>query len=74
MSYVIKNMSTNRPLVCTLGDGKTLRLFPGKEETVSDKQYTEYLKTLADKKLLTVKEVVPKTTPKKSSAEKAVDK
>lgn len=74
MSYVIKNMSTNRPLVCTLGDGKTLRLFPGKEETVSDKQYTEYLKTLADKKLLTVKEVVQKTTPKKSSAEKAVDK
>ena len=36
MSYVIKNMSTNRPLVCTLGDGKTLRLFPGKEETISD--------------------------------------
>lgn len=46
MSYIIKNMSINRPIVCTLGDGKTLRLFPGKEKQISDKQYTGYLKNL----------------------------
>lgn len=73
MSYTIKNMSTNRPIVCTLGDGKTLRLFPGKERQISDKQYTEYLKSLSERELLMVKEVVEKKTPKKSTVEKTVD-
>lgn len=73
MSYIIKNMSTNRPIVCTLGDGNTLRLFPGKERQISDKQYTEYLKSLSERELLMVKEVVEKKTPKKSTVEKTVD-
>lgn len=73
MSYTIKNMSANRPIVCTLGDGKTLRLFPGKERQISDKQYTEYLKSLSERELLMVKEVVEKKTPKKSTVEKTVD-
>lgn len=73
MSYIIKNMSTNRPIVCTLGDGKTLRLFPGKEKQISDKQYTGYLKNLSEQELLTVREVVKRKTPKKPTVEKTVD-
>lgn len=73
MSYIIKNMSINRPIVCTLGDGKTLRLFPGKEKQLSDKQYTGYLKNLSEQELLTVREVVERKTPKKSTVEKTVD-
>lgn len=73
MSYIIKNMSTNRPIVCTLGDGKTLRLFPGREKQISDKQYTGYLKNLSEQELLTVREVVEKKTPKKPTVEKTVD-
>lgn len=73
MSYIIKNMSTNRPIVCTLGDGKTLRLFPGKEKQISDKQYTGYLKNLSEQELLTVREVVERKTPKKPTVEKTVD-
>lgn len=73
MSYIIKNMSTNRPVVCTLGDGKTLRLFPGREKQISDKQYTGYLKNLSEQELLTVREVVEKKTPKKPTVEKTVD-
>lgn len=73
MSYIIKNMSTNRPIVCTLGDGKTLRLFPGREKQISDKQYTGYLKNLSEQELLTVREVVERKTPKKLTVEKTVD-
>lgn len=73
MSYIIKNMSTNRPIVCTLGDGKTLRLFPGKEKQISDKQYTGYLKNLSEQELLTVREIVERKTPKKPTVEKTVD-
>lgn len=73
MSYIIKNMSINRPIVCTLGDGKTLRLFPGKEKQISDKQYTGYLKNLSEQELLTVREVVERKTPKKPTVEKTVD-
>lgn len=73
MSYIIKNMSTNRPIVCTLGDGKTLRLFPGREKQISDKQYTGYLKNLSEQELLTVREVVERKTPKKPTVEKTVD-
>lgn len=73
MSYIIKNMSINRPIVCTLGDGKTLRLFPGKEKQISDKQYTGYLKNLSEQELLTVREVVERKTPKKFTVEKTVD-
>lgn len=73
MSYIIKNMSTNRPIVCTLGDGKTLRLFPGREKQISDKQYTRYLKNLSEQELLTVREVVERKTPKKPTVEKTVD-
>lgn len=74
MSYIIKNMSINRPIVCTLGDGKTLRLFPGKEKQISDKQYTGYLKNLSEQELLTVREVVErKTAKKKPTVEKTVD-
>lgn len=73
MSYIIKNMSTNRPIVCTLGDGKTLRLFPGREKQISDRQYTGYLKNLSEQELLTVREVVERKTPKKPTVEKTVD-
>ena len=73
MSYIIKNMSINRPIVCTLGDGKTLRLFPGKEKQISDKQYTGYLKNLSEQELLTVREVVERRTAKKPTVEKTVD-
>lgn len=73
MSYIIKNMSTNRPIVCTLGDGNTLRLFPGREKQISDKQYTGYLKNLSEQELLTVREVVERKTPKKPTVEKTVD-
>jgi hypothetical protein len=73
MSYIIKNMSTNRPIVCTLGDGKTLRLFPQKEQNISEEQYTDYLKNLSVKGLLTVKEVVSKKTPKKSTVKETVE-
>lgn len=73
MSYIIKNMSINRPIVCTLGDVKTLRLFPGKEKQISDKQYTGYLKNLSEQGLLTVREVVERKTAKKPTVEKTVD-
>lgn len=73
MSYIIKNMSINRPIVCTLGDGKTLRLFPGKEKQISDKQYTGYLKNLSEQELLTAREVVERKTAKKTTVEKTVD-
>lgn len=73
MSYIIKNMSINRLIVCTLGDGKTLRLFPGKEKQISDKQYTGYLKNLSEQELLTVREVVERKTAKKTTVEKTVD-
>lgn len=73
MSYIIKNMSINRPIICTLGDGKTLRLFPGKEKQISDKQYTGYLKNLSEQELLTVREVVERKTAKKTTVEKTVD-
>lgn len=73
--YVIKNVSANRLIVCTLGDNSTLRLFPGKEVTLSEGQCTNYLKTLsADTKLLTMKKVADKPPiRKKSSTEKVVE-
>ena len=57
----------------TLGDGKTLRLYPGKEIQISDKQYTGYLKNLSEQELLTVREVVEMKTAKKPTVEKTVD-
>lgn len=73
--YVIKNVSTNRPIVCTLGDKSTLRLFPGKEVNLTEEQCTNYLKGLsADTKLLTIKTVNEKPpVRKKSTAKEAVD-
>ena len=66
-------MSINRHIVLTLGDGKTLRLYPGKEIQISDKQYTGYLKNLSEQELLTVREVVERKTAKKPTVEKTVD-
>lgn len=71
--YVIKNVSTNRPIVCTLGDNSTLRLFPGNEVSLTEEQCTNYLKTLsADTKLLTMKNVAERAMRKKSTTTKEV--
>lgn len=67
--FIIKNVTTNRPLVCTLGDNTTLRLFPGKEVTLTDKQCTGYIKSLVSVKILTLREVSDsiKSVKKKST-------
>ena len=65
MGYVLKNISTNRPIVCTLGDGETLRLFPSEEKQIDNNQYIDYFKTLSKKEILMVKETTPKELPEK---------
>lgn len=71
--YIIKNVTTNRPLVCTLGDKSTLRLFPGKEVTLTDKQCTDYIKSLVSLKILTLREVSDTKSAKKKPTAKAVE-
>lgn len=48
--FAVKNVSTNRKLVCTLADKTTLRLFPGQSVSLKDSQVTPYLETLAKSK------------------------
>ena len=48
--FAVKNISTNRKLVCTLADKTTLRLFPGQSVSLKDSQVTPYLETLAKSK------------------------
>lgn len=74
MPYLIKNMSRNRPLVCTLGDGTTLRLFPLKEVTLNSKQYTKYFEQLSTKKLVTVTEVQTKKSTVSKKLKTTVEK
>lgn len=45
--YAVKNISTNRKLVCTLSDGSTLRLYPGQKVELKDNQVTRYLENLS---------------------------
>lgn len=72
MSYfVIKNLSRNRPLVFTLKDGTTLRLFPMKETTISAKQYINHLNSLVDSGLIMIEEVESKK--KKTTENSQVD-
>lgn len=57
MSYLVKNVSVNRPIVCTLKDKSTLRLGPGQSETISEGNVTRYLTELAENtklRLLTI--------------------
>lgn len=65
MAYLIKNISTNRPIVCTLPDGETFRLNVGEQKTVKDSQFNDYLKGLSDKHLILVRKVEQKKTTKK---------
>lgn len=44
---IVKNISTNRSVVCTLADGTSLRLLPKREVTIKDSQVTDYLKSLS---------------------------
>ena len=48
--FAVKNVSTNRKLVCTLADKTTVRLFPGQSVSLKDSQVTPYLETLAKSK------------------------
>lgn len=48
--FAVKNISTNRKLVCTLADKTTLRLFPGQSVSLKDSQVTPYLEQLSQSK------------------------
>ena len=48
--FAVKNVSTNRKLVCTLADKTTLRLFPGQSVSLKDSQVTPYLEQLSQSK------------------------
>ena len=48
--FAVRNVSTNRKLVCTLADKTTLRLFPGQSVSLKDSQVTPYLEQLSQSK------------------------
>lgn len=48
--YLVKNISTNRGIVCTLKDGSTLRLLPKQQETLKDNQVTDHLLNMSKTK------------------------
>ena len=74
--FAVKNVSTNRKLVCTLADKTTLRLFPGQSVSLKDSQVTPYLEQLSQSKFrIVVLEHSPdKKAEKKQSTKTATTK
>lgn len=70
MSYVLKNISVNRPLVFTLKDKETtLRLAPGEEKTIPGEQMTEYIHDLGGNEKLHVLSITEVVTVGKKDKE-----
>lgn len=67
--YKVKNMSTNRKIVCTLKDGSTLRLLPKVEKNLKDNQVTDYLISLSSKGIVMLNHIQDKKPAKKSVTE-----
>jgi hypothetical protein len=65
--FAVKNVSTNRKLVCTLADKTTLRLFPGQSVSLKDSQVTPYLEQLSQSK---IRIVVLEHSPDKKAEKK----
>lgn len=75
MSYVLKNVSVNRSIICTLKDGSTLRLFPKGSVTLKDSQLTKHLEEVAGEgKLLTITAEVERKVTKKSTEKEVGEK
>lgn len=72
--FAVKNVSTNRKLVCTLADKTTLRLFPGQSVSLKDSQVTPYLETLAKSKfrVITLQHSPDKKAEKKQPTKTAI--
>ena len=49
--YLLKNVSKNQKIVCTLKDGSTLRLLPNTEVKIKDDNMTDYLLSLSKGKM-----------------------
>lgn len=69
MSFVLKNVSVNRPICYTLNDGETtLRLDPKESTTIEDNQLDDYLKNLSKAKFLIITHKDDKKYAKKSNS------
>lgn len=70
MYYLVSNNSNNLKIVCTLKDGKTLRLFPKKSVKLNENQLTDNLIYLSKGKNPVVSIVKKSDTPIKTSVPK----
>lgn len=68
MSYTLKNVSVNRPIVYTLKDGSEFRLGIKESKVIEDNQLDDYLKGLSEKRILMITK--NEETPKKVLAKK----
>lgn len=70
---LVKNISKNRSVVCTLKDGTSLRLLPKSEVTIKSGQMIDYLENLSkqDRPIITIEHIKESVNDKKEDKKSA---